>query len=50
MVEREGRVVGAVLIGKTDLEGTFEDLILNQTDVSQIDLLDPAIDLEDFFD
>jgi len=48
----EGRMHGAVLIGETDMEETFENLILNQMDLSQFgeDLLDPGIDLEDFFD
>ena len=43
-------MVGALLIGETDLEETFENLILNQMDISQFDLLDPRVDLEDFFD
>lgn len=43
-------MVGAVLIGETDLEETFENLILNKMDLSQFDLLDPSVDLEDFFD
>ncbi len=43
---------GAVLIGETDLEETFENLILNQMDLSHYgaDLLDPNIDIEDYFD
>jgi len=47
-----GRVVGAMLVGETDLEETFENLILNELDVSRfgIQLLDPNIDLEDYFD
>lgn len=47
-----GRVVGAVLIGDTDLEETMENLILNQLDVSQFgdELLREDVDLEDFFD
>ena len=47
-----GRMQGAVLVGETDLEETFENLILNQMDLSQFgeDLLDPNIDIEDFFD
>jgi len=49
---QNGRMMGAVLIGETDLEETFENLILNQTDLSSYgeDLLDPNIDLEDYFD
>lgn len=49
-VVKNGRMVGAVLIGETDLEETFENLILNQMDLSQLDFLDPRVDLEDFFD
>ena len=49
-----GRVVGAVLIGDSaaDLSETFEHLILDELDVSSIGphLLDPDIDIEDFFD
>ncbi|XP_026182602.1 pyridine nucleotide-disulfide oxidoreductase domain-containing protein 1 isoform X1 [Mastacembelus armatus] len=47
-----GKMVGAVLIGETDLEETFENLILNQMDLTQYgeDLLNPNIDIEDYFD
>uniref|UniRef100_A0A665X700 Pyridine nucleotide-disulfide oxidoreductase domain-containing protein 1 n=1 Tax=Echeneis naucrates TaxID=173247 RepID=A0A665X700_ECHNA len=47
-----GRMVGAVLIGETDLEETFENLILNQMDLTQYgeELLNPDIDIEDYFD
>ena len=47
-----GRMQGAILIGETDLEETFENLILNQMDLSVYgeDLLDPNIDIEDYFD
>ena len=47
-----GRMEGAILIGETDLEETFENLILNQTDLTPFKdhLLDPDIDIEDFFD
>ncbi|KAK7130264.1 hypothetical protein R3I93_019788 [Phoxinus phoxinus] len=47
-----GRMVGAVLIGETDLEETFENLILNQMDLSRYgeELLNPNIDIEDYFD
>ena len=43
---------GALLVGETDLEETFENLILNQMDLSAfgVDLLDPSIDIEDYFD
>ena len=51
-VLHDGRLQGAVLIGETDLEETFENLILNQTDLTPFKdhLLDPNIDIEDFFD
>ena len=39
-----------MLIGDTDLEETFENLILSQIDVTGMDLLDPDLDLEDYFD
>ena len=52
MMSRDGRMQGALLIGETDLEETFENLILNQMDLSSYgaDLLDPNIDIEDYFD
>ncbi|XP_050432996.1 pyridine nucleotide-disulfide oxidoreductase domain-containing protein 1 [Adelges cooleyi] len=52
LVLKSGRVVGAVLIGDTDLEEMCENLILNQIDISNLkdDLLDPNIDIEDYFD
>ena len=48
----EGKVHGALLIGDTELEETFENLILNQIDVSSFgeDLINPDIDIEDYFD
>lgn len=48
----EGRVQGALLIGETDLEETFENLILNQIDVSPFgeNLINPDIDIDDYFD
>ncbi|KAF3859491.1 hypothetical protein F7725_021890 [Dissostichus mawsoni] len=47
-----GRMVGAVLIGETDLEETFENLILNEMDLTPYgeELLNPNIDIEDYFD
>ena len=47
-----GRMMGAVLIGETDLEETFENLILDGVDLSRFgpELLDPEADLEDYFD
>ena len=39
-------------LNKTDLEETFENLIQNHVDLSIYgeDLLDPNIDIEDYFD
>lgn len=47
-----GRMQGAVLIGDTDLEETFENLILAQLDLSTYgpDLLDPDAELDHIFD
>ena len=52
VVLQDGRLQGAVLIGETGLEETFENLILNQTDLTPFKehLLEPDVDLEDFFD
>ena len=52
VILKEGRMQGAILVGETDLEETFENLILNQMDLSVYGegLLDPTIDIEDYFD
>ena len=52
VVLHDGKLVGAILIGETDLEETFENLALNRTDLTAFKehLLDPAIDIDDFFD
>ena len=52
VIINEGKVIGALLIGDTDLEETFENLILNQIDVSSLgeNLINPDIDIEDYFD
>ncbi|XP_044727833.1 pyridine nucleotide-disulfide oxidoreductase domain-containing protein 1 [Chrysoperla carnea] len=52
LVIQDGKIQGAILIGDTDLEETMENLILNQLDVSVYgeDLLNPDIDIEDYFD
>lgn len=52
LVLKNGRVVGAVLIGDSDLEEMCENLILNQIDVTNLmdELLDPNIDIDDYFD
>lgn len=49
----DGRVKGAMLVGEgTEMAETFENLILNQIDVSPygVDLLNPEIDIDDYFD
>lgn len=48
----DGKLQGAILIGETGLEETTENLILNQLDLSPYgdDILDPDIDIEDYFD
>lgn len=52
VVLHRGTMCGAVLIGETDLEETFENLILNQLDLTAMKdlLLNPDIDIEDYFD
>ncbi|CAH8501171.1 unnamed protein product [Schistosoma turkestanicum] len=51
-IMQSGRMQGAILIGETDLEETLENLILNQIDLTNLEdrLLDPDIDLSDYFD
>ncbi|XP_045471261.1 pyridine nucleotide-disulfide oxidoreductase domain-containing protein 1 [Harmonia axyridis] len=46
------KLQGALLIGDTDLEEMCENLILNQLDLSPYgdDILNPDIDIEDYFD
>lgn len=52
MIIQDGCMKGAILIGETDLEETFENLILNGMDLTPFKehLLDPNIDIDDFFD
>ncbi|XP_012280693.1 pyridine nucleotide-disulfide oxidoreductase domain-containing protein 1 [Orussus abietinus] len=52
LILKNGKMQGAVLIGDTDLEEMCENLILNQLDLSSYgeDLLNPDIDIEDYFD
>lgn len=51
-VLQNNRLQGAVLIGDTDLEEMCENLILNQLDLSPYgdDILNPNVDIEDYFD
>lgn len=51
-VMKDHRLQGAILIGETDLAETCENLILNQLDLSPYgdDILNPDIDIEDYFD
>ena len=48
----EDKMCGAILIGETNYEETFENLILNQFDLGFIkdELLDPNVDIDDYFD
>lgn len=47
----KGTIVGAMLIGDTgDLEETIEHLMKNHINVNDINILDPNIDIEDYFD
>jgi small subunit ribosomal protein S18b len=52
VIMKEGKMCGAILVGDTDLEETFENLILNQIDLSSYgdDLLNTNLDIEDYFD
>ena len=45
-------MVGAVLIGETELEETFENLILDGLDLSRYGpaLLDPDVEIDHMFD
>lgn len=47
-----GRMVGAVLVGETELEETFENLILDCLDLAGLGpaLLNPAVELDHVFD
>lgn len=49
---RRGRLEGAVLVGETGLEETFENLILDGLDLGSLgpDLLDPEVELDHIFD
>lgn len=49
---QEGKLRGAILIGNTELAETCENLILNGIDLTPFgdDILNPDIDIEDYFD
>ena len=51
-VHQSNRVKGAVLIGDTTMDETFENLIYNQINLTGIidHLLDDNVDIEDYFD
>ncbi|KAL5280616.1 PYROXD1 family protein [Megaselia abdita] len=51
-VMKDGRLKGVILIGETGLEETCENLILNGLDLTPFgdDILNPDVDIEDFFD
>jgi NAD(P)H-nitrite reductase large subunit len=46
------RIVGAILVGQTDLDEVFETLILNSFDLSDLPrpIVNQQIDLADYFD
>eukprot|EP01024_Parvocaulis_polyphysoides_P057179 TRINITY_DN6072_c2_g1_i2.p1 TRINITY_DN6072_c2_g1~~TRINITY_DN6072_c2_g1_i2.p1 ORF type:complete len:495 (-),score=102.85 TRINITY_DN6072_c2_g1_i2:217-1701(-) len=48
----DGKMQGAVLIGDTELEETFENLILDRLDLSAYgpDILDPEVEVDHYFD
>eukprot|EP00981_Chlorochromonas_danica_P006161 scaffold1296_cov212-Ochromonas_danica.AAC.3 len=52
LVLYRGRLVGALLIGSTELEEVMENLILNEIDLHalNVDLLNPDLDIADYFD
>ncbi|XP_073987572.1 pyridine nucleotide-disulfide oxidoreductase domain 1 isoform X1 [Rhodnius prolixus] len=52
LILKNGRMQGAVLVGDTDLEEMCENLILNHLDLTDVadDLLDPNLDIDDYFD
>lgn len=52
VILKDGKVKGVTLIGDTDMEETFENLIISQMDVTTIQdhLLEATVDLDDYFD
>ncbi|OQR79192.1 pyridine nucleotide-disulfide oxidoreductase domain-containing protein 1-like [Tropilaelaps mercedesae] len=52
LILKDGRLKGAILVGETDLEEVIENLHYSQLDITDLkdSLLDPDIDLEDYFD
>ena len=52
VILRNGKMVGSILVGETELEETFENLILNGIDLSSYGehLLDSTVDIDDYFD
>lgn len=52
IILRDGRIIGAVLVGESGLEETIENLIYDKIDISAIknQLLDDTVDIEDYFD
>ena len=47
-----GFIIGAILIGETDLEETIENIILSKMNVScyGINILEPGFEIDDYFD
>lgn len=52
LIDADGRIVGAVLVGDSGLEETVENLMHDGIDISHIkdQLLDDTVDIEDYFD
>ena len=52
LVIHRRKLVGAMLVGETDLEETFENMMLNGIDICHLGLsvLNPAVDVEGYFD
>jgi pyridine nucleotide-disulfide oxidoreductase domain-containing protein 1 len=50
LVLLEGRVIGAVLVGETELEEAVEKLIWGGQQVGHLDLLDPELDIDAMLD
>ena len=51
-LDKQSYIIGAVLIGETDLEEVVENLIQNQLNIYSLkdDILNPDIDLDHYFD
>ena len=47
-----GRMIGAVLIGETEMEEAFQNLILDGIDLTSVgpSILDPELEIDHIFD